>query len=574
MIKFPVLPENLAGLSDSDLDALKVGFRKIFALVKDGTYSLDSQDSIDAVEKGTADYDAVKAEVASRKEAAAKIETLRAAAEAALADEDDVEEDDAEAAEEAEEEAESEGESEGAEDDEGDDADGEAAAANEKTFTHLRSAGRPRKGVGAKATEALQHAANQFQAADGVPGKRAKEAFVNYEELAEALWERSRTKPREDVSVASAFGKYPKERIIEDESPRVFNLAGLDGGWGKGTEEELTAAFCAPCTPYYDISCANTDRRPVFNSLPQFQAPRGCVTIYPSPTLADITGGHGLWDKDDDAATPLVPKNACMTISCANSTAYYFYGVYRCLTVQNFLQMTFPELVAAYLNLLAAASAREAEKQLLDLLAVGTNTITASAMGLSGSASLSVQLQHYMDGYAERARWDTPQMEMWAPRWLQGYLKTDITLRKNLNGGPPRVGTDADVASLFSDLGITPHWYMDTPTWGTAAPTLGTGVANIPNGPGGSVKILLAPRGKYALIDRGELRVGVSGNNIYRDNTSNSLNQFTMFFETFEGIVDTNTCPADLVTLPLCFNGVQVGDTDSTDCAGLSEGPS
>ena len=31
---------------------------------------------------------------------------------------------------------------------------------------------------------------------------------------------------------------------------------------------------------------------------------------------------------------------------------------------------------------------------------------------------------------------------------------------------------------------------------------------------------------------------------------------------------------ADLITLPVCFNGVQVDDADSTDCNGLSVGPS
>jgi len=564
MLKFPVLPENLAGV---DVPALMAEYRNIFALVKNGTIDMTDPDAAAKVTKATEEYGTLKAHLATEKAAQDEVERVKALA-AALSDDEDPEVVD-DTGDPEEEDAEDEAVEE--------DDEGEASATDPepevKAAAQVPAKVKPRKGVGAKTTEAMTaHPANEFSAMDGVPGKKSGEHFESYVELAESLYDRSKTVGKELVPVGAAYADYPKERILGD-GPQFFNLASLDGGWGKGTEEELTAAFCAPCTPYYDISCANTDRRPVFNSLPQFQAPRGCVSIYSSPVLADITGGYGIWDKDDDSANPLLPKNACMTINCGTTTDYYFYAVYRCLTVQNFTQMTFPELVAAYLNLLAAASARQAEIQLLDLMNVGTNAITASAMGLSASASITVQLQHYLDGYAERARWDTPQMEMWAPRWLAGYIKGDITLRKNLNGGPPRVGTDADVAEIFNNLGITPHWYMDKPTWGTTAPVIQAGVNGaLPNGPT-SVKLLLAPRGKYALIDRGELRVGVTGN-VMRDNTSLSYNQFTMFFETFEGIVDTNTCPADLLTLPVCFNGVQVGDAETVDCAGLSSGPS
>lgn len=571
MLKIPGLPENLEG---ADLPALKAEFKAFFTLVKDGKFVADSDESVAAVEKATTDYAALKAFETEQKAIADKRAAALAAA-AAFADEDDDPE------EEPADDPEDPGEAAPEDDPEGEGADaaGEGDADTETSTevvaaTKAPAVRRPRPGVGAKDTAPLRtHNPGQFIAMDNVPGKRAGEKFVSYMELTEALIERQKTAGGEKIPVAEAPGNYPKERVL-GEGIQTFNLIGLDGGWGKGTDEEMTAALCAPCTPYYDISCANTDRRPVFNSLPQFSAPRGCVSIVTSPQLSDITGGYGLWDRTNDAALPLQAKNACMTITCPSSTSYYFYAVYRCLTVQNFTAMTWPELVASYLNLLAAASARQAEKQLLDLMNVGTNAITASQMGLGASTTITVQLQHYLDGYAERARWDTPVMDMWAPRWLAGYIKGDITMRRNVTGGPPRVGTDADVARIFSDLGIRPHWYMDTPTWGTAAPTIQAGVGGaIPNGPGGSVKLLLAPAGKYALIDRGALNIGVDGNRM-RDNTSLSYNQFTLFFETFEGIVNTNSCPADLVTLPVCFNGVQVDDADSTDCNGLSVGPS
>ena len=73
--------------------------------------------------------------------------------------------------------------------------------------------------------------------------------------------------------------------------------------------------------------------------------------------------------------------------------------------------------------------------------------------------------------------------------------------------------------------------------------------------------MILAPAGKFGVMDRGELSIGVTGNNLYRDNASNASNQFTFFFENFEGLVDTDSCPAYQLEIPgLCHNGVQIAD--------------
>ena len=81
--------------------------------------------------------------------------------------------------------------------------------------------------------------------------------------------------------------------------------------------------------------------------------------------------------------------------------------------------------------------------------------------------------------------------------------------------------------------------------------------------------VLIAPRGKYALMDGGQLDIGVTGNNIYRDNVSNSRNEFTFFFENFEGVVDTTSCPARRLVFPsLCYNGAQIADV-TINCLGV-----
>jgi hypothetical protein len=331
-------------------------------------------------------------------------------------------------------------------------------------------------------------------------------------------------------------------------------------------QEELTAALCAPLPPVYDVGCFSTTRRPVKASLPTYRAPRGGVTIMSSPTLEDITGGFGIWDRDDDA-NPNAVKEACQTIRCNSPQSYYMYAVYRCMTVKNMLAMTYPELVEAWLNRLAARQARLAETQLLEAMAVDTTNIQGHTTGYNATVNIVRNLLHYLTGYQDLQRWDVPEFEVWLPRWAFYAIKADMVSRRRTDGGFFSVPSDAAVNALFSSVGFTPHWYIDTPSWATPVPRLqvsgqlGQFTRNL--------EMLVAPRGKFAVIDRGELNFGV--NNVMRDNTSLSKNEYTLFFENWEGIVNTTTCPAHIIDLNnLCFNGQQIADV-VLNCEGGDE---
>jgi len=571
MLKFPEVPSDLSAVDDAALEALRAELHRKLSVVASGDYEPEAGD-IGLVGAATAGHESVKAEIAKREAASANAQAVLAAAAASVAvadpeddedtdgdgdvDEDDVTEADDEVdtgaathVDEVEPDTEIEAEV---------DAESAESLAVASTANGRRT---PQKGVGAKTRPLSGAPKGAVTAYDGVPGKKAGESFDSWKDVSFALQERGRSvgASKDLVPVAGVKANYAKDRVLLDTaSTNTWNLSRFE-------PDEIQAALCAPCTPYYNLSCQNTDRRPVFNSLPQFQAPRGCVSIYPSPSLSDITTGYGLWDKDDDADSNAT-KAACQTIACATPTEYFFYGVYRCITIKNMLQMTFPELVEAYLNRLAAATARMAEKQLLDLMGSAVNHITAPSRVYGAYETLASTLLMYITGYQERQRWDFDSIDMWAPRWLANALRMDMFLHRNTNGGRKTVPSLSEVNGMLANVGVNPHWFIDTPSWGIAAPTQGTGASNLITWPD-SVSVLLAPPGKFALIDRGELRIGVTGNNIYRDNTSNSRNEFTMFFETFEGIVDTDSCPADMLNVPLCYNGAQVADVDA-DCDG------
>ena len=384
--------------------------------------------------------------------------------------------------------------------------------------------------------------------------KPAGESFESWSELAAELVDTATASlgASRRLDVAAIRGKYDESRQLGDSKAlRVEVLNGL------ADDDELTAAFCAPATPYYGISCMNTTRRPVFNSLPGFQETRMRVSIMPSPSLSDITGGYGIWEDTDDD-NPSAVKD-CATITCGSPTEYKMYGIWRCLKVKNLTAMSYPELVEAFLNRLAAAHARLAETTLLEAMAAGTTSIDGRLLGYGGATSILTQIMEYLALYQETQRWDlSGPVEGWAHRIYLTAIKVDIARRRQTDGKPPRIVSDEEVNRMFADAGVNMHWFIDTPSWAIAIPTVAT-AGNLNLLPQ-SMPILLAPRGKFALMDRAQLTIGVAPSGLYRDTTTNEDNSFRFFFENFEGIVNTNTCPAHILEIPVCWNGAQIDD--------------
>ena len=112
---------------------------------------------------------------------------------------------------------------------------------------------------------------------------------------------------------------------------------------------------------------------------------------------------------------------------------------------------------------------------------------------------------------------------------------------------------------------------MDRPSWATPFGN-GTGNPFSVNGDlvmfPSTVQILLHRRGKFAVINKGQLQLGLGGNPL-RIEEDVRRNQATFFFESFEGLVDTDSCPAHLLTIPgLCYHGGQIAD-QQIECEGI-----
>lgn len=404
-----------------------------------------------------------------------------------------------------------------------------------------------------------------LEAAGGVPDKKAGTTFASWAELSNAMTQRAdligNSSSSERFPVAISRANYPADRQIEDELK--FGLPRFASGG------EITAALCPPATPYYGIVGDNTMRRPVFGSMGQFQAPRGSVSVPVSPLLSDITGqgvGYGQWTfaNDDDSSV----KN-CAVVSCNSWTTYQLYAVWKCLTIKNMMALTYPELVEAYLNRLGAAQARMAEILLLEAMATGTVTVNGMSLGYGTFTSFTSTVLEYLALYQETQRWDiSAGMECWMPRWVGTAMQMDLMRRRTTNGDIQAIPSIARIEQLMASVGINVHWFIDTPSWSTTIPAVHT--SNVMNHLPSIISAVIAPPGKFAVIDRGTVGIGVTGNNYYRDTASNRANTYTYFVETAEGLVNTNSLPAHLLRIPVCHNGVQVDDR-LVSCAGDDE---
>jgi hypothetical protein len=404
----------------------------------------------------------------------------------------------------------------------------------------------------------------------GSKGPGEKQAFESTRQIGEtvaALMDSYGGSPDRELVVATMPGNWRPEQQLAGTPNEMFT------DWARiatPNQSEIEAAFCTPFQNSYELACANVTRRPVFNGLPTFtmNVDRGGINIPESPSLTDITTGYGQWTSASDADEQAI-KN-CQTIDCVDWNDFEWYAVYRCLKVKNMMQMVFPELVDAYLNRLQAAWARYAEILLLEQMGTASTAVDSAWAAQGYGANVTVQrvILNYLGKYADIERWDEPVMDAWMPRWFLWALRMDIaSRRKDAGGTVPSVAT---IEQGFRDVGVEPHWYMDRPTWATA---FGNGTGN-PFSVNGdlvafptTVQILIHRRGKFAVINKGQLQLGLGGNPL-RIEEDVRRNQATFFFESFEGLVDTDSCPAHLITIPgLCYNGGQIADV-AIGCSG------
>jgi len=555
----PVIPENIAELSTDELQALAASLRDSAAIeLKSETPDLVFLSAVADVAELAVQRIADErhsAEVIARATAALEVTTEE---EVSVDDEVETEETPAEDSTEEETEVEAEAEAEVVEEVETPSEDSTKAEASEETIasseetaddnevTDLSDTVQENKEPevenptaddlageteGAVAPEA-PGVTTTVRVMPGVPGFAADAEVTDKLDLARALaakWETvSSSGTGERFAVVKVKAEYP-------------DFAQLDTGFNSSLYDEAIVAACAPLQPYYGVGVFSSEARPVFDSLPKFQAPRGGVTVYPSPRFSNSSlvpsgKGFGQWTQADDNNVSGA-KNDCYELVCDSPVEYKVYGVYRCMNVRNMDAITFPELVSAHVNQLGARFARYADKLILDAMISSSNAVVHASATYGATRTILSRFDQIAGYYRENERFtDGVLLEVWLPRWIRNALREDI-IRVHNDSGIPEIAMDEMIASMFMDIGLIPHFTYDNPTIAGNLSTVGAGPAVVPGWPDTAWYVMSAV-GNLALLDLGTIDIGVNPNGTYRDTALNKKNQFQMFMESFEGLVN------------------------------------
>lgn len=564
------IPEDLKALSDDDLASLVTSLKGAIRAALSAEVTPAVADEADAADALITEADAISTE---RQEA----ETALAARRDALLDkftEAEAEaEDEAPAAESEADEEEGDAEDEDAPADETEEA--LVASTWQPTLKSVKQGQPATPPPAVKATPATTIATAGFKAVASIGSMTAGDEFTSGSELAEALASRFDTIKgggTEKVAVARLSANWRDEQLLSDDaSENIAKFGGLDPSTPQFAQG-ITAAFCAPTEPLYDIPVSSSTARPVKNSLAVYRPKRGSVSVYPSPKLSDVSdqdAGYGQWTSADDSDSQAT--KACATIPCSTPSVYEIYGLWRCLKVKNLMAMTFPELVDAILNRLGALHSQLGDVTLLDSMLASTNTkaMTVNANAYGSSINLLSTILNAVEVYRSEERYADQMFDAWIPRWVQTSLRMDLANQRREGGSlRARLAPLSDVNAALRDAGLNVTWAMDTATtWPSVDPAVdGADLPALPT----QYDVIMTPSGNFRALDRGDLTIGVTNGGIYRDTVSNAANQFTIFQENFEGLIDFGATTYHLSIEGACPGGAQTADVDSIVCPASS----
>ncbi len=298
----------------------------------------------------------------------------------------------------------------------------------------------------------------------------------------------------------------------------------------RANSRTAAGGICAPAEVRYDLPYIRPSTgRPMRDGfMTRFGVDRGAVQTLDVPTLADLDGSFGVWTH----ATDLVPGAAvkeCLEVVCpADLPESVVDALYQCLRYGNFRARYFPEQIDAWMALAAGVHARKAEQRLMAQVTAGSvGPITVPAQlgtsrdilrGLDRGLA-AIEYVHRMD--------EGVTMEWAAPAWLRRQWRADIAAQLPVGTVDETLAlADASIDRQLAARGVEPVWLRD----GEAGQGFTAQAAGVMAAWPATVRTYLAPAGSWLFLDGGELNLG-----LMRDTTTTETNDVQVFMETFEG---------------------------------------
>jgi hypothetical protein len=374
-----------------------------------------------------------------------------------------------------------------------------------------------------------------------IRGFNAGQEFKGWDQVAQAMVAKRpdiRSKGAEgdgnQTLVASVHGDFPVERRLgndlDDTMNKINNIA---------SSESIVASggLCAPLTPYYQLTTYGDAVRPVRDMLPNFKADRGGIRFLPAPKITDLAGSNRITTAAQDAAgytnqTPAgttAPK-PCLHVTCEAEQSCIIDAHSRCLSFGNMGSRTYPEQVEAWIKLGMAEFARAAETKLLDGIATASTAVT-TVQQYGATTSIMEQIALLVTSVRSRNRISSSlTMRALMPWWIKEVFRVDLAAQAPGDGLGRLSVSDAQIAGWFESRGISITFFQDNTTAAGAPfaiPTAGNAVPTWPT----EFQWFLFPEGSFLYLDGGTLDLG-----LVRDSTLNSQNDYTLFYEEFNGL--------------------------------------
>lgn len=325
------------------------------------------------------------------------------------------------------------------------------------------------------------------------------------------------------LAQANWSDQYPAERRLDGDDT-FADMRKLDD---VRSRRALAAAggWCAPSTIRYDVGTLGVTERPVRDNLTGFNATRGGLRYFVDLSIAATDTTEGITRLTEDEGGTTVKE--CVVIECPTDTDVRADIIASCLQAGNLASIAFPELIAAWQDLLAIATARNADSGLLDMIADDPQTKRVTADAWYGSLPSVVRaFAQLAAGYRSRHRLGAgdPLVSL-APAWLADQVVIDIASRQFESVEVAR----SAIAALIERLtGVQVNWYLDSETDENQVFGAQSDNAALLAFPSPAV-IYLYPPGGILFIDQGQLNIG-----LIRDSALTETNDVRFFSEIFE----------------------------------------
>lgn len=562
---FPVIPEDLSALSDTDLTSSIEEHLSAMRLIRENNSEflgdLTAPAIIEQATAGKAQLAALRAEQDLRVQAQENfsdvVADLTADAVALEADEQPEAADDDEPA---------------ADDDaaEGDAAEAEAEAVAPDADAVVASSApalrRPpaptRARAGRQDDEAIQGAV--LVAAAGQDAIRPG-TELGPDDFSKAMIEKARRLGRPSKSehgteerylLASAQYRFPEERRLtsdlESNARKIRALRNTEGG-----SLVASGGLCAPVTNLYTIPQFATTARPVRDALPSFNADRGGVNVPTPTTLAGAAGAITIITEANDALGGTFATKSCLDQTCLSYVETTVTIISHCREYGNLNARAWPESIAFENELTMAQHARTAEQYLLDRIKALSINVTQADV-YSTIYDLIFAIGKAASGIRYRLRTgDSVRLRALLPSWIPDQMVADAAATQF-----DRFLSRQRVVQILRDAGVEPTFYFDTPTTGTSQGFADEVAATALDGYPTVAQWALYVEGAFIHVDGGSLELG-----LVRDSTLNSTNDFQMFGETFENVARLAPAQAALwITSTVCPSGEFPALTTALSC--------